>query len=469
MKGAKLPVASSKEHMHRMIVRSALVALVFLLLYFAVPDTVPSERHVDLPLPDIQQVVADALEQPRTPLLAAPDQASQTLPPPLVPVPPAPQTSMEYVVQKNDTLSMIFDEQGFGQEALHAVLAADEEVLALDVLRPGEQLYFEWEPEGEKRRLTLLSIHLNPGLQMHYRLVDDGTFAFEEIASPSQWDQEVVTAEIHGSFYNSAKKAGLDDWEIMETRRIFEEKINFRRDIRAGDRFELVLSREIAEAGATGKIRIDAARLLLGKKTYGAFLFDDGNYYDDSGESLSRAFLRYPTTGRYRVSSPFNLRRLHPVTRRVAPHHGTDFAMPVGTPVLTTGDGVVTRVGNHAYAGKYIEISHQGQFSTRYLHLSRILVKKGQRVQRGDRIALSGNTGRSTGAHLHFELRIRNRPVNAMTADIPTAARVPKKQMARFKATVGTLLAVLEGRDEQLKKETARLEQADSQSGASLN
>ena len=122
--------------------------------------------------------------------------------------------------------------------------------------------------------------------------------------------------------------------------------------------------------------------------------------------------------------------------------------MPVGTPVLSTGDGVVSRIGNHPYAGRYIEVEHPGHFKTRYLHLSQVQVQRGQRVSRGERIALSGNTGRSTGPHLHFELHVNNRPVDPLTADIPTATRIPANEMPVFRNRVAALMAVMDNSEQ---------------------
>ncbi|MFO8142850.1 MAG: peptidoglycan DD-metalloendopeptidase family protein, partial [Marinobacter sp.] len=131
------------------------------------------------------------------------------------------------------------------------------------------------------------------------------------------------------------------------------------------------------------------------------------------------------------------------VTGRVSPHNGTDLATPIGTPIMSTGDGIVHRTGDHPFAGKYVEIDHGNAYKTRYLHLHKVLVKRGQKIERGDRIALSGNTGRSTGAHLHFELHINGRPVNALTADIPTAADVPKAVARQFEEQTSLKLAVM--------------------------
>ena len=128
----------------------------------------------------------------------------------------------------------------------------------------------------------------------------------------------------------------------------------------------------------------------------------------------------------------------------MGPHNGVDFATPTGTRVLSTGDGIVSRVGNHPYAGKYIDIQHSGQYKTRYLHLHRVLVRKGQNVSRGQRIALSGNTGRSTGPHLHFELHIKGRAVNPMTAKIPVTRSIPKKHRRTFAKQVSQQTALLD-------------------------
>jgi len=108
--------------------------------------------------------------------------------------------------------------------------------------------------------------------------------------------------------------------------------------------------------------------------------------------------------------------------------------------VLSTGDGVVTEVKKHAYAGLYIKIKHGQKYQTRYLHLKKALVRKGQSVSRGQKIALSGNSGRSTGAHLHYELHINNRPVNAMSADIPIMTEIEGKDRKAFKQMVSNYL-----------------------------
>ena len=132
------------------------------------------------------------------------------------------------------------------------------------------------------------------------------------------------------------------------------------------------------------------------------------------------------------MSSGFNPRRKHPVTGRISPHNGTDWATPTGTPIVSTGDGVVIMTRKHPYAGNYVVIEHGSRYKTRYLHLSKILVRKGQKVSRGQRIGLSGATGRVTGPHIHYELIDRGRPVNALTANIPMAQSVPKSQMVEF-------------------------------------
>ena len=146
----------------------------------------------------------------------------------------------------------------------------------------------------------------------------------------------------------------------------------------------------------------------------------------------------------WRISSPFDPNRRHPVTGRIAPHNGTDFAAPIGTPVEATGDGVVTMIRHHPYAGNYVVIKHDSTYTTRYLHLSKILVHKGQKVSRGERIALSGMTGRVTGPHLHYELIVRGHPVNAMTAKIPMATSVPKQEMSVFVARRDELNDILD-------------------------
>jgi murein DD-endopeptidase len=170
----------------------------------------------------------------------------------------------------------------------------------------------------------------------------------------------------------------------------------------------------------------------------------NGNYYDEQDKSLACALLRYPMRGDYRITSHSSKARRHPITRRVAPHNGVDFAMPPGTPVLSTGNGVVTRVHKHPFAGKYVEIQHGSRYASRYLHLSRILVRPGQTVKRGTRIAFSGNTGRSTGPHLHYEFHVGGRPVNPLTARIPVASSVPKEKLKEFKHKVSELLAMME-------------------------
>ena len=344
-------------------------------------------------------------------------------------------------ITNGDTLSTIFDHLGI-HSVMYQVIAADESLLALDVLRPGQKLTFTFD--ANKSRLLSMELFIHPGKQVLYSRFDDNNFGYEEVIHPGEWQQQLIDGDISGSFYLSAMRAGLSELETANITNLFRDHLNFARDIQAGDRFQVVRSQQFIGDVFTGQSRIEGVRIVRRNREHTAFLFEDGSYYDAKGESLARAFRRYPMSGQYRISSAFNPARKHPISGQVRPHNGVDFAMPTGTPILSTGDGVVTRVMNHPYAGKYVEIQHGSQYLTRYLHLHRILVKRGQTVKRGDRIALSGNTGLSTGPHLHFELHVRGRPVNPITANIPMSASVPKDKRTDFSQLVEHLVGVME-------------------------
>jgi murein DD-endopeptidase len=171
---------------------------------------------------------------------------------------------------------------------------------------------------------------------------------------------------------------------------------------------------------------------------------DNNRFYTPEGASLDPAFNRYPFEGRYRLSSHFNPNRHHPVTGRISPHKGTDFAMPIGTNVRAPADGRVEKVGNHPAAGRYIVIRHDNGYKTRYLHLSRPMVSNGQRVTMGERIARSGNTGRSTGPHLHYEVLVNNSQVNAMKVSLPDNQSLQGDRLVAFQRQAEPMLAALQ-------------------------
>ncbi|WP_299494314.1 peptidoglycan DD-metalloendopeptidase family protein [uncultured Shewanella sp.] len=335
----------------------------------------------------------------------------------------------EKEVVKGDTLSGLFEEAKIDQKTLYQVLEADLNVLALDTLMPGNTIQFWLNDKGQ---LQKLEVYFSPARQVIFTRFDDVSFNVKEVNIDGIWQNRTVKGDIQGSFYLSASKMGLNASEIQRIEALLKDKINFARDLRAGDKFSVLLSDQFIEGQATGSSHILAIDIHRGSRDINAFRYTDGNFYDDKGRSLQRAFQRIPLKHNYRISSRFNPRRLHPVTGRIAPHNGTDFATPIGTKVIAPGDGVVTMVTNHPYAGKYIVVDYGSKYRTRFLHLSKALVHKGQKVTRGQVIALTGNTGRITGPHLHYEFLINGRAVDAMKAKIPMSKELSSKDKKAF-------------------------------------
>lgn len=348
--------------------------------------------------------------------------------------------NMEYTISNGDTLSGIFDRLGFSQKSMYQILESDINLLALDTLKPGHILKFWFNSE---RTVQKLVVEIDLAHHVSYSRIDDSSFDSYERFLKGDWKTVVITGEITSSMGVDGKKAGLFYYEIEQISQLFKEKIKFSRDLRAGDRFSVLRNQQYVNGQINKRSELLAVLINNQKIPLSAFLNEDGNYYDKDGKSLSRAFLRYPTKSKYRISSPFNPRRKHPVTGRISPHNGTDFATPMRTPILATGDGVVTKVKNHPYAGKYIEIDHGGSYRTRFLHLHKFMVSKGQKVNRGQVIALSGNTGRSTGPHLHFEFHVNGKAVNPMTTWIPTESSVSKKHRQKFLKLVAKRMALI--------------------------
>ncbi len=358
----------------------------------------------------------------------------------------------EYVIQPGDSLSKIFEQLGFGYSDMMKVMETDLNYLALDTLKPGNTLRF-WRSEDGKS-LEKMELEFSVVERVVYARLDDGTYEYKDVKIPGVWKELPLVGEIHGSFSQSVAQLGLTNTEIEQVVSLLKDKVNFARDLRAGDKFELVQSRQYVGDTLTGNREIQAVKIFNRGKVYSAYLHSDGQYYDKDGQSLQRAFQRKPVNGNYRISSGFNPYRKHPVTGRIAPHNGTDWAAPVGTPVVSTGDGVVVMTRKHPYAGNYVVIQHGSIYKTRYLHLSKILVHKGQKVTRGQRIGLSGQTGRVTGPHIHYELIIRGRPVNPVTAKIPMASSVPKSEMSAFRARRDELDGMLRSQEMQLARQS---------------
>ncbi|WP_243834630.1 peptidoglycan DD-metalloendopeptidase family protein [Psychromonas algarum] len=337
--------------------------------------------------------------------------------------------NIDITISGGDTLSAIFSREGISAAVLQDLLEADAEHLRLSNLLPGQEVHLLVSPDNQ---LLSLKVVIDRVHTLTF-VLKDGEYISDMQVKEGEWRNSYYHGSVTGSFYVSAKRAGLTGSQIQQVSGALQEKFDFNRQLRAGDTFHVLVAKQYVEGVYSFDSEVLAILIRTRSATYTAFLNEDGRYYDKNGKGLSKAFRRYPTNGKPpRISSPFNPHRLHPITKRVSPHNGTDFAVVVGTKVHAVGDGVVIRAGFHPAAGNYVVIKHGRKYTSRVLHLSKILVHKGQRVEMGQVIALSGNTGRSTGPHLHYEFHVYNKPVNPMTVDLPLSQEVPKKDIKAF-------------------------------------
>lgn len=333
----------------------------------------------------------------------------------------------DYVVSTGDTLSSVLNQYGIDMSDISQLVKADKDLRNLQI---GQQLSWTLTDDGQLQRLSW------EVSRRETRTYDRSGEGFKSSAAmqKGEWQNKVLSGVVNGSFVSSARSAGLTGGEISAVIKSLQWQMDFRK-LRKGDRFVVLMSREMMD-GKSEQSELQGVRMSSGGKDYYAIRAEDGKFYDRSGSGLARGFMRFPTVKQYRVSSNFNPRRVNPVTGRIAPHKGVDFAVPVGTPVLAVGDGEVIVSKRSGAAGNYVAIRHGRQYMTRYMHLKKLLVKPGQKVKRGDRIALSGNTGRSTGPHVHYEIWINNQAVNPLTAKLPRMEGLAGKERRDYLAQV---------------------------------
>ena len=285
-----------------------------------------------------------------------------------------------------------------------------------------------------------------------------------------------------GVFITDAKKAGLTSAHISRIIKIYKGKINFRRDLRKGDSFRVLFDRPSGDKNA----RIMAVSFTSGGKTIALYRAKNGMFYPENGvsptvsrRSTGSGWWRYPMPNNTKVSSPFNPHRWHPIRGIYRPHYGTDFTAPIGTKVYAPANGTVLKTSyQRGGAGYYIIIKHAGGYSTVYMHLSKALVRTGQQVSQGQVIALSGNTGGSTGPHLHYEVRINGRAVDAMRVDLPggssresvsidwNASKEFAKDVGSYKSQLSRAVVIDESNADRFLKSSPKTEKAKSGNGS---
>ncbi|VFP86990.1 Murein DD-endopeptidase MepM [Candidatus Erwinia haradaeae] len=316
----------------------------------------------------------------------------------------------DYIVTRGDTLSSIISQYDVELLDIIQLVKCDTR---LNNLRIGQKL--SWKI-NDKHQLQHLTWELSQGEIRCYERIQKG-FKLSLSLKTGSFRRKITTVVVSASFINSAKLVGLNSREIQSVIKSLQWQVDFRK-LRDGDRFEILTMYAMLN-GKKQKSELLGVRVHNTGKDYYAIRAANGKYYDRTGSGLTSGFMRFPTVNKYRVSSPFNLRRPNPITGKIIPHKGVDFAVPIGTPVLAIGDGEVIVSKFSSTAGKYVAIRHGHQYMTRYMHLKTLLVKAGQKVKRGEHIALSGNTGRSTGPHVHFEIWVNNQAVNPLTARLP--------------------------------------------------
>lgn len=363
----------------------------------------------------------------------------------VLPLPPEPELQLSWVeheIQPGESMARVFQQHSLTAGELQRLSRADDDQI-LQRVHPGDKLQLGLD---EQQRLAELRYELNSQETLVLsRNARDNGFSSHRENKEVETRLEFAHGEISSNFWHAAVEAGLGQNMIMSLAEIFAWDIDFALDLRRGDKFSLLYEQRYVDGEYTGTGRIVAAEFTNQGETFQALRHNDGNYYTPEGQSMRQAFLRAPVHFT-RISSDFNPQRKHPVTGQTRPHNGIDYAAPTGTPVMAAGSGRVIASGYNNFNGHYIFIRHGERYVTKYLHLERRLVSRGERVDQGQDIGRVGATGQATGPHLHYEFLVDGVHRNPRTVDLPKADSLPEEELTAFTGFAEQKIAMLENR-----------------------
>lgn len=349
-------------------------------------------------------------------------------------------------IGRGDTLAGILQREGLsGKEAYHTVKALSTHFDPRKI-RPGQELdvRFKRGSKAEERLYHQASISISPVKDVIVTKNGDTDFSaniVEKELIPNTYGR---AAQIETSLYGSALKAGIPAPVIANVIRTYSWDVDFQRDIRRGDKIEVLYeARETKDGDHAEYGNILYANLSVGGKDIPIYRYKMKNgrtdYFEPNGYSIRKTLMKTPIDGA-RISSGFGLRK-HPVLGYKKAHKGVDFAAPTGTPIYAAGDGVVEFKGRKGGYGNYIKLRHNSRLHTAYAHMNKFAkgIGNGKRVEQGDVIGYVGTTGRSTGPHLHYEVLVNGVQKNPKSVDLPTGEELTGQELKNFKALVASL------------------------------
>jgi murein DD-endopeptidase MepM/ murein hydrolase activator NlpD len=333
---------------------------------------------------------------------------------------------------------------GLTQEEAANASAAAQHAFNLRQVRAGNTITVNRSVEGQLREIDY-KIDADRMLRI---VPEDRGFSAQVREIPSKVEVAAVTGQIDDSLFNAVEQSGESPELAMRLAQIFGYDLDFYTDPRKGDIFRIILEKKKYTNGLTaGYGKILAAEYHSGGKKYQALLFHDltgqPGYYNSDGRSLQKMFLRSPLKFDAPVTSHFSRARFHPILKTYRAHMGTDYGAPIGTPVQTIGSGRVVFAGRKGGEGNMVHVAHSNGYETMYLHLSRMFVRAGERVEIGKTIGLVGSTGLSTGPHLDFRILQKGQYRNFERLGLPPSDPVTKKNWPEFAAVREKYLPVL--------------------------
>lgn len=351
--------------------------------------------------------------------------------------PQHPSFVSSYEVQKNSSVFSTLKEAGLSGKEILKIISAAKPIVDFRKIKPGNSFSLFWDSE-QKNNLNQIIYSESPTRDILLKKSPkDQTWSAEAQVKETTVQLENYQGVINNTLWSSASEAKMHPSIITKLTDIYSWQIDFSREVRIGNKWRLTIEREYINSKPLKWKDILVSEYVKQDETLTAVKYTPKNgkssYYAPDGNSLKKIFLKSPVSFS-RITSRFNMRRFHPILKRIKPHRGVDYAAATGTPVKAVGDGVISQIGYSKSAGKYIKIKHSSIYSTSYQHLSRFAkgMHKGKKITQGKIIGHVGSTGLATGPHLHFAFFERGKYVDPLGIKFPSANPIPTKNLKKF-------------------------------------